>query len=886
MYTTNNTLKHIKNIKISKNAIIENDKKLLINKLGFNNLSHLNLPEDVDNQNNNHNKNKHSTPNLKIELNNNNKSSILIKIKKHHSNSKYFQKKNFKTNPNKITTIKNLKTNNISTNSSNEITNNCRGRKSSNSIKNLLKNNLLNNNKSYSILPIKPLINAKTMLSNSLNKKQKMFKEGKNNNNNNNNINSFKTTTTHTLKTNKSNQNMNSITELPGVCPQINLIKNVKIIKKHKGDNFNCTINASSGLLAGLKNQKIKNKEKSYKIFNDNIYINNNVYNKTNNKYKGKTNKNSPTKNYKSILDSFERKNIQSFSNIFNNKDNNLDKKRNNSIKHKKKNCSSCTQIINLANHNKKYDLKKSIISVSNENSEDTRKESGLDLHKLFNDKIYNNIDNNNVINGIIQNNMKILFNKINEQNVHIQNKQIEQNSIIYNDNKSNDKQKHLNYFNNLIRNSDEQLKNLNDSTKNENFSSVNENNDNINKVYKSSKIINHIQDIQCSQDKNSAQTCTTGDRHNKISKYVKQQIYNISQRYLSDEVTFRSKNKPNKNYKFINDIIIKNRNIPLIDIKRLLKLNDITIYRLLSFSYDNYFSIISSNKLLKNKINNSLVKIFQHVIDDFKLKYKDFLKVLNFSFIQKTINTKNYLFNLIIECQVITKEIHKSYEIGCDYVSNGKKYDNKWKFDVHKKEDIKLWLCTELDIINNSFRKFTYTSQVASFCYEDIFELQFNIFSQGNNIDPISIEWSEPVISNSKPFVYQNTSFISSISFDQLRACEVETQILFWKKKIPEEEEEIINDFKKIFEKYFIIKNISYDISKFYFYKFIIVANKKGLLKQNKFSTFDINIIDYKDNIKNEIQCVYLMNSNYYTKTMDIRIGTYVTFYLVDMKK
>ena len=33
MYTTNNTLKHIKNIKISKNAILENDKKLLINKV-------------------------------------------------------------------------------------------------------------------------------------------------------------------------------------------------------------------------------------------------------------------------------------------------------------------------------------------------------------------------------------------------------------------------------------------------------------------------------------------------------------------------------------------------------------------------------------------------------------------------------------------------------------------------------------------------------------------------------------------------------------------------------------------------------------------------------------------------------------------------------------
>jgi len=34
--------------------------------------------------------------------------------------------------------------------------------------------------------------------------------------------------------------------------------------------------------------------------------------------------------------------------------------------------------------------------------------------------------------------------------------------------------------------------------------------------------------------------------------------------------------------------------------------------------------------------------------------------------------------------------------------------------------------------------------------------------------------------------------------------------------------------------------------------------------LKQNKFSSFDINIIDSKSNIKNEIQCIFLMNSNY----------------------
>jgi hypothetical protein len=345
----------------------------------------------------------------------------------------------------------------------------------------------------------------------------------------------------------------------------------------------------------------------------------------------------------------------------------------------------------------------------------------------------------------------------------------------------------------------------------------------------------------------------------------------------------------PNKIYRFIADIISDNKSTHLIDIRKILRLNDLSIFKLLSYSYDNYSSIISSNKLLKAKIYISLVHTFQHVIDDFKLKYGSFLKVLNFSFIPKAVYIKgdvSHLFNLVIECQIITKDVKKSFEIGCDYISYKKKYDNKWKFDVHKKEDIKLWLCTELDMVDNISKKFTYTSQVLSFSFKDIIKLQLNIFSKGNSIEPKSIEWSEPIISTTKPEVYQNSNCISQIKYDQFRACEVETQILFWKNKLPEDDGGIVHEFEKIFKKFFEIKNISYDVSKFYFFKIETIASKTGLIKQNKFSTFDINIIEYKDNIKNEIQCIYLMNSNFYSKTMDIRLGSYVTFYIIDMKR
>ena len=95
-----------------------------------------------------------------------------------------------------------------------------------------------------------------------------------------------------------------------------------------------------------------------------------------------------------------------------------------------------------------------------------------------------------------------------------------------------------------------------------------------------------------------------------------------------------------------------------------------------------------------------------------------------------------------------------------------------------------------------------------------------------------------------------------------------------------------IVNEVKKIYGKFFDIQDIRYDESKFYFFKVEMKAKKIGCLKQNKFSSFDINIIDYDDHIENEIQCIYLMNSYYYSQKMDIRVGSKIILYIVDMKR
>ena len=107
------------------------------------------------------------------------------------------------------------------------------------------------------------------------------------------------------------------------------------------------------------------------------------------------------------------------------------------------------------------------------------------------------------------------------------------ENSSINHDNKYNDKQLHMNYFNNLNKNNDEQ----NYSTNNENISSANEINDNKNYSKSCSKIITNIQDVQKTNDKNSGQTTTTEEK--KITKDANQQqsLYTPSQIKIRDEI-------------------------------------------------------------------------------------------------------------------------------------------------------------------------------------------------------------------------------------------------------------------------------------------------------------------------------------------------------------
>ena len=890
MKTRDNSIKQNFYNQISKTGLLENDKRLLIKNLGLNNLSHSNINEEKSSLNNNsfitnslstlkiENRKQKSSP--KINLTHNEK---LKNILKKYSTNEYTRNKCI---------IKNYK------NSSDALS------------KNSLKKKLLNkNNKSMAVLPIKPNISINSITNYSLGKINQVLYEGRNHNN----ISSYGTTTAqNSLKT----QKMNSNKDLLGISPEIKPISK----KKNKNKIYENSDNNSN------KNLLIYKKEKPYKLFD------NNILNKSSGKY---------------TIDSPDKKKVSN--------KNKSSKKKNEKSNSKKNIKNIFSSLEKICDENKKIIEERKKYTVT-DNSEDTKKESCIDIQKIFNDKVLNNIEKRNFL-GNISNNMDIYLredniiinsesmnpkvikitgnntikekldenednhkyvstqkislthfdskvknelNKIIEKDSNDSNRgSLDNNDLNFEEDEKEEKIRHNNH--NDLNYTDIENENIQNNKTSEYQNNNNDYEDSSNKthknIYKKLADLNKIQEmnkqeeqeIMGDQDNKNGQTQSTIDKNNIIYKFINHPIYNVSPRFLNEVSLNKEHILPNKSFAFINEIEQENKKFPVINIKKILTLNEKCIYHLLRFTYDNYSSIISVHKLVKNKINNSLKKIFKKIIEDFKSKYSKFLKVINFSFNQQKIPIKNkesQILNMEIKCQIISKEVKKSYEIGCNYISDKKKYDYIWKFDVQKKNDIKLWLCTELDKINNSYKKFTYTSQVTSFCYQDEIILQLNIFSKGNIIEPESIEWTDPIESYAITGVYENSEFISSIPFDQLRACEVETQILFWKKTLPKDDGGIINDFKKIFEKFFKIKEIYFDKSKYYFFKIIMEANKIGLLKQNKFSSFDINIIDSKSNIKNEIQCIFLMNSNYNNKIMDIRLGTDVTLYIIDMKR
>ena len=396
--------------------------------------------------------------------------------------------------------------------------------------------------------------------------------------------------------------------------------------------------------------------------------------------------------------------------------------------------------------------------------------------------------------------------------------------------------------------------------------------------------LISNINNINNNYHKNEKFACKFLSRNN---------IYDISSRDIKEEKSLMKYFfKTNESeYMFLSEIEKRNKNIANLNFKKFMGLSDNSIYRILSFEPEIYLELINSNKYIKNRIHNCLNNLYKTTIDDFKIKYKDILEVIKYNFVQNKIKSygcgNNYVLDLVLNCKIITQKIKQSIEISCNYFSNNQKYDNVWIFDIQKKSNIKKWISSEI----NTFRNFqknqaiSYTAQISSFSYQDEIVIQINIFNIKNVVNPKSLEWCEPIISSIEPDIYEKTNYINSINYDQLRACEIEMQVLFWSHNLNEDQKILVNEIKTIFENFFLVKDICINSCKYDFYKLVMKPIKTGLITKNKICSFDINIVGEKESTKNEVQCIYFLNTNSLFKKMDINLGNDLIFYVIDMK-
>ena len=359
---------------------------------------------------------------------------------------------------------------------------------------------------------------------------------------------------------------------------------------------------------------------------------------------------------------------------------------------------------------------------------------------------------------------------------------------------------------------------------------------------------------------------------------------YNVSSRDLKNEDKIMMKNQQKKEeYLFIDEVENKNKKIPLLNFKKFMKLQNISIYKILTFVPEMYDILIKSHDYLAKKIIYSLKTLFKSVIENFKYTYT-YLDVLNYNILVSSIlyhKKKFPIINLEMVCKIKTKKTKISYEVSCNYISDNKKCDCLWKIDIQNKKSIETWINNEINPLRNNIKNFSYTSQISSFSYEDEFKIFFNV----SNLIPKSIEWVEPVISSVNPAIYRKGIFLSKVLYDSLRASEVENQILLWREKLEEQQILLSKEIREIYGNYFEIKEVVYDKSKFYFYRIEMIAKRKGTVVRNQYCSFDIKIIDFESKIQNEIQCIYFMNSNFYSKRMELRIGSKLFFYIIDMR-
>ena len=369
----------------------------------------------------------------------------------------------------------------------------------------------------------------------------------------------------------------------------------------------------------------------------------------------------------------------------------------------------------------------------------------------------------------------------------------------------------------------------------------------------------------------------------------------------LDDEHTIMLEHQDSlPKFKFINEVVQSNLNYENIPFEKISRLNSKIIFNIFTFLYDDYGKIMSSGKKMKNLFMSTVTSKFSYLIQAFQKNNKEIFEFNSFKFkINKYIKQRRKnvsTFYVELKSKIKNNPLLKrnngiSYEIKYSFkMKKQNKQSNLYyqifKFDIRNDKYYPIWFCSDMDDTNFIKRRLIYSSPVQYFCEGDFIFFKINLIEGNNGI--ISDINFQPLKNDTVPRkLYLRGLYRTDINFDKIRDCEVENMVLRWndENNLIKNNEMYLN-VHKVFSKNFEIKEINYDLSKLAFYRIKMLATKIGIFKINRIFNLNIEILSENSQLTNE--CINIGCVNIYTKSKKIQIrkGTLLILYIIDIQK
>lgn len=382
-------------------------------------------------------------------------------------------------------------------------------------------------------------------------------------------------------------------------------------------------------------------------------------------------------------------------------------------------------------------------------------------------------------------------------------------------------------------------------------------------------------------------------DKQNNSFKF--KNTFNYKQNY--------NENMNSSSFKFIGDIKEKNSMLKCISLKKLLTINKQCFFHLFLFIYDNYQNLLLTHTSINQKLTYTLQDKYNYIINTFKTKYGLFLNIEKSELRlseqkQKTIFKQQSIFSMILTINILhwkhIKELYNknlnnvSYEIGFNYTSNKhqthRKFISIYKFDIHDSKAFPLWFCSEREEFKHKVKRVITTTSIQVFSWKDTFIIKINLIQNNGELIE-NIEWLPIKFEIPPSRLYEKDMSKLGKHFDYLRFCELENVVCLWKKENTiTNNNQLLANVKRIFEKNFILLEVKYDILKIMFIRIKMKANKIGLFDNELFIKCKLQIVESDCVICNEIIPIICVNSiNNNESPFQIRKDTIVYLYLTD---